>query len=197
MTREEFCPYGSVFLETKDYIFTRYGENEQDLYFKAWSETFENSPVLNDKNFQWKSWEDVLADTNKLQLKIVDKHTEEYIGEVSIMKLGGEMLELGVQLLRKYQGKGIGTRIVNLFVNQLKSIIEAEALGVRIRSDNLISQRMFEKMGAVRIGVEGKEYAELMWKFMQEMGKEKFEEIIKEDFERTQVYTIFYRLPMV
>ena len=52
----------------------------------------------------------------------------------------------------------------------------------------------FEKMGAVKIGEEGKEYAELMRKIMQDFGKEKFEEVIKEDFEKTQRYIVFYKL---
>ena len=53
---------------------------------------------------------------------------------------------------------------------------------------------MFEKIGAVKIGEEGKEYAELMYKIMQEMGKEKFEETIKQDFEKTQQFIIRYKI---
>lgn len=53
---------------------------------------------------------------------------------------------------------------------------------------------MFEKMGAVKIDEEGKKYAELMRKIMQNFGKEKFEEVIKEDFEKTQRYIICYKL---
>ena len=70
------------------------------------------------------------------------------------MKLDMVMPELGIQLLRKYQGQGIGTRIMKLFVNQLKSIMKVESFSVRIRSDNYASQRMFEKMGIVKIGEE-------------------------------------------
>ena len=53
---------------------------------------------------------------------------------------------------------------------------------------------MFKKMGAVKIGEEGKEYAELMKSLMNEMGREKFENIIKERFEKTQRYIIRYKL---
>lgn len=197
MTRDELCSKGTIFLDKEGYVFSRYEVTEQDLYFKAWSETFENSPILNDENFKWKSWEDALSDTNKLQLKVVDKCTKKYVGEVALMKLDSGMPELGIQLLRKYQGQGIGTRVMRLFVNQLKSIMEVEFFLVRIRSDNHVSQRMFEKMGVIKIGEEGKEYAELMCEFMQNMGKEKFEKVIKEDFESTQVYTLCYKLPVV
>ncbi len=112
------------------------------------------------------------------------------------MELNTEMPEIGIQLLRKYHGQGIGTRVVNLFVNQLKSIMQVEFLKVRIRSDNYISQRMFEKMGAIKVGEEGKKYAELMCELMRNMGKEKFENAIKGEFESTQVYTLCYKLPI-
>ena len=42
--------------------------------------------------------------------------------------------------------------------------------------------------------IKGKEYAELMYKIMQEMGKEKFEETIKQDFEKTQQFIIRYKI---
>lgn len=194
MNRDELCSIGTIFVEDEKYVLSRYEEKDRDLYFKAWNETFENSLVQNDENFKRKSWEDVLTDRNKLQLKVIDKGTQEYVGEVVLMKLDMVMPELGIQLLRKYQGQGIGTRIMKLFVNQLKSIMKVESFSVRIRSDNYASQRMFEKMGIVKIGEEEKEHAQLMYELMMTMEKEKFEKAIGKDFESTQVYTICYKL---
>ena len=127
----------------------------------------------------------MLFDANKLQLKIIDKFTHEYIGEVMLMNLDTEIPGLGIQLLREYHNQGIGTRIINLFVNKLKTVLSVDIISIRISSDNQISQKMFEKMGAVKIGEEGKEYAELMQRFMQGVGRENFKEIVKEDFEKT------------
>ena len=196
MTRDEICSIGTTFVDEEDYELSRYEETEQDLYFKAWNEIFEDSPLINDEKFKRKTWEDVLSDENKLQLKIIDKLTQEYVGEVVLMKLDAEMPELGIQILQKYHGQGIGTRIMNLFVNQLKSIMQVESFAVRIRSDNHISKKLFEKMGVVKIGEEGKEYAELMCEFMRDVGKEKFEELVGDDFENTQIYTLCYKLPL-
>lgn len=194
MKRDELCTIGTVFIEDEKYVLSRYEVTEQDLYLKAWNENFENSPVSNDENFKRKSWDDVLSDTNKLQLKIIDKLTQDYVGEVILMKLDTETPELGIQLLQKYHGQGIGTRVMNLFVDKLRTVLQIEFFSVRIRNNNYISQRMFEKMGAIKIGEEGKDHAELMYKIMHDMGREKYEEIIKEDFEKTQRYTLCYRL---
>ena len=63
---------------------------------------------------------------------------------------------------------------MNLFVDKLKSVLRVEFFSVRIFSDNHVSQKMFEKMGAVKIGEEGKEYAELMRKIMQNYNARKW-----------------------
>lgn len=196
MNRDELCSIGVIFAEDDKYLLSRYETTEQDLFLKAWNETFDNTSLINDVQFKRNSWEDVVSDTNKLQLKIIDKLTQEYVGEVVLMKLDAEMPEIGIQLLKKYHNQGIGTRVVNLFVNQLKSIMQAEFFTVRIRSDNYISQRMFEKMGAIKVGEEGKGYTELMRELMQNMGREKFEKAIDKEFESTQTYTLCYKLPI-
>ena len=123
MKRDEICPCGKVFVEDEKYVLSRYEITERELSFRAWYETFENSPVLNDENFKKKSWEDVLSDTSKLQLKIIDKLTQEYVGEVMLLQLETATPELGIQLLHKHQGQGIGTYIMNLFVEKLNGTI--------------------------------------------------------------------------
>lgn len=193
MERDELCSSGKVFVEDERYVLSRYEVAEQDLYLMVWNETFESTPMFQNEKFKQKAWDDVLLDTTKLQLKIIDKLEQEYVGEVTLMKIDTETPELGIQLLRKYQEQGIGTRVMNLFIDKLKSVLQIEFFVIRIISDNYVSQKMFEKMGAIKIGEEGKEYAEMMRKIMQDFG-DKFEEVMKEDFEKTKRYIIWYKL---
>ena len=193
MERDELCSSGKVFVEDERYVLSRYEVAEQDLYLMVWNETFESTPMFQNEKFKQKAWDGVLLDTTKLQLKIIDKLEHEYVGEVMLMKIDTETPELGIQLLRKYQEQGIGTRVMNLFVDKLKSVLQIDFFVIRIISDNYVSQKMFEKMGAVKIGEERKEYAEMMRKIMQNFG-DKFEEVMKEDFEKTQRYIIWYKL---
>lgn len=136
MSGDELCSIGVTFVEDEKYTLSRYDVSEQELFFKAWNETFEDTPLINDEQFKKKSWTDMLSDASKLQLKIIDKLTQEYVGEVVLMKFDTEMPEIGIQLLKKYHSQGIGTRVVNLFVNRLKSIMQVKFFTVRIRSDN-------------------------------------------------------------
>ncbi|MBR5595864.1 MAG: GNAT family N-acetyltransferase [Lachnospiraceae bacterium] len=185
-----------IFAENDNFILSKYKDSEQELFYKAWNETFENSPVLTDINFKEKSWEDVLTGKSKLQLKIIDTISQEYIGEVVLLNIDSEMPEFGIQLLRKYQGKGIGTMITKLFLDKLKSVTQVKEILIRIRSNNEISKKMFEKFGIVKIGEEGKKCAELMASLLDDIGKDKFENIVGKSFASTQVYTICYKLPL-
>lgn len=192
--RNKLCAVGKMFIEDERYYLSRYETTDWELYLLLWNETFEDTLVVLDETFKRKSWENVFSDETKIKFKIVDKMKKDYVGEVSIINLNDRQPELGIQLLRKYQGVGIGTRVMKMFANELKKTLHIEEFLVRIFSDTIASQRMFEKMGAVRIGEQGKEQAEFMRKLMLQMGKQHFEKIIGQDFEKTQRYIICYEL---
>lgn len=101
MSGDELCSIGVTFVEDEKYTLSRYDVSEQELFFKAWNETFEDTPLINDEQFKKKSWTDMLSDASKLQLKIIDKLTQEYVGEVVLMKFDTEMLEIGIDLENK------------------------------------------------------------------------------------------------
>ena len=188
------CPVSEVFAEDDKYMLSRYEKTDRDLYMQVWKESFEGTSVYEDEDFKQKLWKEVLSNSNKLQLKIINKKSKIYVGEIMLMNLVSDTPEIGIQILRKYQGQGIGTRVTKLFVDGLREVLDVEYYRVRIRSDNYISQKMFEKMGAVKIGTEGKEYAELMNKIMKQIGRDAFEEVITKEFEETQRYIICYKL---
>lgn len=193
MERDQICQKGRNFIESDNYLFSRYTIDDKDCHWKLCGEVYDDVLLSNDE-FMRKSWEDVLLDTNRLQLKIIYKITQEYIGEVSLRNLDSDRPEIGIQLLRKYHNQGIGTQVMQLFIARLKEVVQINCFSVRIFSNNYISQRLFEKIGAVQVGTEGKEYSELMAKIMNEMGRDKFEQVIQNDFENTQHFIICYEI---
>ena len=178
-------------------VLRKYSEKNKELFLELWEENFANSSVkdivMQDANLTEKTWNDMFG-ADRLSLTIYDKHCNAYVGEITLRNLGDAEPEPGIQLLKRYQGMGIGTRVMKLFLEELRNRNEIKSLFVRIASDNIISQRMATKFGAVPIGEEGKDKAELFEKIMLEMGKEKFEEIIPEGYEFTQKYIICYRI---
>lgn len=62
-----------------------------------------------------------------------------YVGEILLMKLAAESPELGIQLLRKYHSQGIGTQVMKLFIDKLKSVLQAAVFSVRMLSENYLA----------------------------------------------------------
>lgn len=104
--------------------------------------------------------------------------------------------ELGIYILPQYRNKKIGTRVVKCFTKNLQKLALYDYLSVRIYSDNLVSQRLFENLGAIKIGEEGKTYCKLMKKMMQDMGRERFKQIIGNTYESTQRYALCYKFDL-
>lgn len=196
MKADDLCPLGAVFAKDEEYILRRYEADEADhhAFLQAMEEAAPGSILLKDENYMKNSWKEALAGDETLQLKVMDKRTKAYVGYVMLQHLDTREPELGIQLLQDYQHQGIGSRVMRLFVERLRMLLDIDYFYVRIKSDNYASQRLFEGMGAVTIGEEGSEYTELMRNLMEEMGREAFEAAIQGKFEQTQRYIICYML---
>ena len=70
MERDQICQKGRNFIESDNYLFSRYTIDDKDCHWKLCGEVYDDVLLSNDE-FMRKSWEDVLLDTNRLQLKII------------------------------------------------------------------------------------------------------------------------------
>lgn len=196
MTRENLYSYGLSSISDKEFTLCAYKNQDRLLYGKVWDEVFDKETISAVEEAKKRTWNEILCDNNQLYLKILDKQTGEFWGEISLKDLGNDIPELGIHILREYRNKGIGTKVVKCLIKNLRRIKGVQCLLIRIYSDNYVSQRLFEHLGAVKIGEEGKAYCEFMKKMMQDMGKEKFEKIIQGAYEDTQRYILCYRLDL-
>lgn len=79
-------------------------------------------------------------------------------------------------MVKEYQGKGIGTEAIGLLLNSLNGIVdEKQAFIAKARIDNIASQRMLEKLGAVKCGTDVGAFAKVIKSIENEMGEEQFE----------------------
>lgn len=196
MKRDDVCQSEWMFASDKEICLCRYQEQDCSLYMRVWNEIFENSVIYLKEDVKEQEWNSVLFDTNKLHLKIIERKTERFIGDISLRNLSSEYPEIGIQILCEYRNKGIGKRALNLFIERLKKVESLQCALVRIYSDNLVSQNLFEHFGAVKIGEEGKSACDFMKKMMHDMGKKKFEEVIQRKYEETQRYIKCYKLEL-
>lgn len=150
MTREKLCTYGLLAISDKELFLRTYEEQDGLLYEKVWDEIFDKETLSAVQEVKTRTWNEILRDDN--QLKILDKQTEEFWGEISLKNLENDSPELGIHILREYRNKGIGTKAVKCCMEHLKRVEKLRYLSIRICSDNFVSQRLFEHLGAVLIG---------------------------------------------
>lgn len=196
MTREGLCSKGLSYITDKELLICLYKNRDKPFHEKIMNEIFVDESPVSVAMVKEKEWNEILYDNDKLFLKVIEMQKEEFIGEISLRNLETENPELGIYILPQYRNKKIGTRVVRCFTKNLQKIAQYDYLSVRIYSDNLVSQRLFENLGAIKIGEEGKSYCKLMEKMMKDMGRERFEQVIGNTYESTQRYVLCYKFDL-
>ena len=76
-----------------------------------------------------------------------------YVGYCGIQNIAQEVLEISVEILKAWTGKGIGYLAIKEMLRVIKERIGATEFRVRIDPGNIASQKLFEKLGAVPNGI--------------------------------------------
>lgn len=196
MIREAMKIKGDMFAEDKEYRICGFHSEDRAHYEKLWGEipVNANTDEEMDKKMLEQSWWHIFDDEDMCKYKIVEKATSSFVGSIEIRDLDEEAPELGIQLLKKYQGRGIGTNVMGLFLRTLGKLLPGTEYTVKIRSDNEVSQHMFQKLGAVECGKEGLGWVELYQSLANTLGKEHFEKMTGMNYEASQRYIVCYKI---
>lgn len=96
----------------------------------------------------------------------------DYCGSIELQQPDSNTPEIGIDLLESKRNKGIAPKAVRLFARKVCNIRKVDYFLIRISSNNLHSQHVFEKMGAVKIGEEGTAFSKFVERFVEIEGKE-------------------------
>ena len=140
------------------------------------------------KDFFEKQWEQ-RSEENAIYVSVILKTTKKYVGNIVLRELESTTPEVGIDIVEKYQRQGIAYDTLQLFLRRIKNICRIKYFLVRIYSDNEPSKKLFQKLGAVKIGNEPSEYQVFLDQMKEWMTEEKYEEIRREnpDMERIAV----------
>ena len=75
------------------------------------------------------------------------------MGYIGIKDTRIDPWEIGIELDRQYTHKGYGSQSIRLFLNEIHRISAKREYQARVDTDNLPSQRCFEKLGAELVGL--------------------------------------------
>ena len=125
-------------------------EQDKDGFISLQKENFKNKIELEGKVYQNLLWQGHISD--KL-LSLTIEVDNEYAGYCGINNLGSNRWEIAIELLERYRYKGIGSIAIKTMIEKINSRLGVNNFTVKIAPDNYASQRLFEKLGAIPVGI--------------------------------------------
>lgn len=184
------------FDENELYILRGASDEYREEYF---SELSKESDIMNeiysDEEFRDEKWENLF--TNGLVLFIIEKSTNHLCGYLELKSPASDMPEIGFKIFNQYQQKDTGYQAIMLMLKKLQSINTAESYSIKIDTEDILSQRLVERIGAVKTGEEVAETEKLFKGSLDNLNGKEFArmlriygEVYKDDEPKVYVYEL-------
>ena len=176
MGKEQIFLQGQVIVQNDKYILKTLCEEDKINYLGLYQE---NSIVAKSQNygdyaeFVWKK----LREDDAIYVSVFLRDDNLYVGNIALRQWSSATPEIGMDVLLKYRRQGIAYETIPLFAKRILGIKSMEYFLVRIYSDNEPSRKLFEKLGAVQIGKEPSEFAEVLEQ-LKEKSREQYEKFL-------------------
>lgn len=190
-----------VLVQDDKYILKKEREEDKQAYFELYKEDsilFKRMPYDMFRDFFEKQWENRRQEKN-LYVSIFKKQDFAYLGNIVLQNIDSTTPELGIDVVKKYQRKGVAYDTLKMFVRWGSEIFNnMEYFLVRIYSDNLASLSLFQKLGVTKIGEEPSEYQVFLNQFKEHLGKEEYGKVKKKNPDMENIakgrYIVRYKL---
>lgn len=143
---------GAILAENDFVILKAISEDQKDNIMKVSYEcSFAKREFENEiyRNYLQESF----IDENAVYYCINNKSTKEFIGYCGVKNLTKEIPELVIELLPNCRKQGYGFQALSLFMSQLAKITGETLFRSRITIDNIASQDLHKKLGALPNGI--------------------------------------------
>ncbi len=99
-------------------------------------------------------WQSVMESRNTETYSIFVEN--QFCGSMELQHVCDDEPEIGIDLLKEQRNKGIGPKAIKALANKKNSEGIMQAFIVRIFAENIHSQHIFEKLGAIEINTNSK-----------------------------------------
>lgn len=96
-------------------------------------------------------WKEINRDTFNC---IIRDHKGVFMGRICMLHLTEACPAIGIELFEPYRNQGYGPESLSAFVAWFKDSYGKRKIMARIKQDNTHSKHVFEKLGAVYVGVD-------------------------------------------
>ena len=179
MKKTDYLTVDGVFAEDERILLRNLTPQDEEVYMSLLIENSAGPQMYENEEFYSLSWNNALKDKD-LILIIIDKATQQSVGNIMLQKLDAEEQEIGVDVLNVYKRQHYAYDAVKLLVSHASAVSGSKTFKVRIYDDNNPSLRLFEKFHIKLIGTQESEFAMFMRVMEEQLGKEKAEALRKE-----------------
>lgn len=188
MDKNQYFDECHFLVQNGRYILREQLSEDKEDYYKLCAETSLLAKRMSQTafgDFFEKQWEQ-RSEEDAIYISVILKATKQYVGNIVLRELESTTPEVGIDIVEKYQRQGIAYDALQLFFKKIKCICKIDYFFVRIYSENEPSRKLFQKLGAVKIGNEPSEYQLFLDQMKERMTEEEYEEIKREnpDMER-------------
>lgn len=135
---------------------------DEDQFMRIHQENSEMKNAYKDDHFRKSFWEKSLHSEDDIYMMIYYKEDSQHIGNCSFQNVNKKIIEIGIDIEKTKQSQGLGTGVLLLLVEYLKNNAPDQGHQIKTKSNNIPCQRMIEKAGGTRIGVEATEFDRIM-----------------------------------
>ena len=120
-------------------------------YARLQNEVFLIKPMGSDHIVEFYS--ELLETEGRLNFVISDEATGDYCGQCSVKDIRVEKPEIEIELLEKYQGRGIGFAALSRMMQMVSISENVPCFFATVEPDNIASQKLMYKLGGVPAGI--------------------------------------------
>ena len=135
---------------------------DEEQFMRIQQENSEMRNAFKDEHFRKSFWEKSLNSEDDIYMMIYLKKDSQHIGNCSFQNVNTKTIEIGIDIDKTMQNQGLGTGVLMLLVEYLKSNASGQRFQIKTKSNNIPCQRMIEKAGGTKIGKEATEFDRVM-----------------------------------
>ena len=144
--KEKFWQEGNTLFKDEQIVLRNVCEVDRKMFIELERETSIRKSLLEEETYRNMLWQEHIQDK---ALMVTIEANGEYAGYCGVNDLSCEQWEIAIELRKKWRNKGIGYIAMSNFLSVIKSRLQINNFRVKIDPNNYVSQRLFEKLGAV------------------------------------------------
>lgn len=140
-----------LIFETDNILFTKVSIELLDEYLELVNDkSIQRSTLTKEKEYSKEkelNWIQNVLDNNELVFSMLDKNTNEFVGNISLDVINDESAEIALSIKSIMQNKGYGKEAIKGLINYAKEVLHYKSLIAVIFSNNERSLHCFQKLG--------------------------------------------------